>query len=150
MKATYRVLAYIIAGLVVLQAVWIALSSFTVIKAADAGKAITEDTAGIGGALHYMGGMYAIPLVTIALLVVSFFARVKGGIKWALFILLAVAVQITLAFLSFGVPQIGALHGLNAFIIIALSVIAGTKAGRQMAAARTPAQTAEPVDKLVA
>lgn len=150
MKATYRVLAYIIAGLVVLQAVWIALSSFTVIKAVDAGRTINEDSAGIGGALHGVGGMYAIPLVTLALLVVSFFAGVRGGVKWALFILLAVAVQITLAFLSFGVPQIGALHGLNAFVIIALSVIAGLRAGRQLGTARTPAQPAEPVDRLVA
>lgn len=150
MKATYRVLAYIIAGLVVLQAVWIAMGSFSAIKESEAGKVLTEDSTGIGGMLHGVGGMYAIPLVTLVLLVVSFFARVKGGVKWALFILLAVAVQITLAFLSFGVPQIGALHGLNAFVIIALSVIAGAKAGRQMVAARAPAQAAEPAGKLVA
>lgn len=150
MKATYRVLAYIIAGLVVLQAVWIALSSFTVIKAVDAGRTINEDSGGIGGALHALGGMYVIPLVTLALLVVSFFAGVKGGIRWALFILLAVAVQIALAFLSFAVPQIGALHGLNAFVIIALSVVAGWRAGRQLAAARTSAQAPEPADDLVA
>jgi hypothetical protein len=150
MKATYRVLAYIIAGLVVLQAVWIALSSFTAIHAVEAGKTLTEDSGGIGGALHGMGGMYAIPLVTIALVVVSFFARVAGGVKWALFVLLAVAVQIVLAFLSFMLPQIGALHGLNAFVIITLSVIAGTRAGRQLAAERATAPASEPVDKLVA
>lgn len=149
MKSTYRVLAYVIAGLVVLQAVWIALSSFTVIKAVDSGRTINEDAAGIGAVLHGFGGMYAIPLVTIALVVVSFFAKVTGGVKWALFILLAVAVQITLAFLSFGVPQIGALHGLNAFVIIALSLIAGTRAGRQLTAG--PAgESAEPADKLPA
>ncbi|HEX6447044.1 MAG TPA: hypothetical protein VF053_18255 [Streptosporangiales bacterium] len=150
MKSTYRVLAYIIAGLVVLQAVWIALSSFTAISAIEAGKTVDENAGGVGGMLHGLGGMYAIPLVTIVLLVVSFFARVAGGVKWALFILLAVAVQIVLAFLSFGVPQIGALHGLNAFVIIALSVIAGTRAGRQLAAGRTGAPASEPADKLVA
>lgn len=149
MKSTYRVLAYVIAGLVVLQAVWIALSSFTVIKAVDSGRTINEDAAGIGAVLHGFGGMYAIPLVTIALVVVSFFAKVTGGVKWALFILLAVAVQITLAFLSFGVPQIGALHGLNAFVIIALSLIAGTRAGRQLTA-RPAGESAEPADKLPA
>lgn len=149
MKATYRVLAYIIAGLVVLQAVWIALSSFTAIKESEAGRVLTEESGGIGGMLHGVGGMYAIPLVTIALLVVSFFAGVKGGIKWALFILLAVAVQIFLAIVSFIVPQIGALHGLNAFIIIALSLIAGRRATRQQTG-RPPVRGAEPVDKLVA
>lgn len=133
-----------------LQAVWIALSSFTVIKAVDAGRTINEDSAGIGAALHSVGGTYAIPLVTLALLVVSFFAGVKGGITWALFILPAVAVQIAPAFLSFAVPQIGALHGLNAFVIITLAVFAGPRAGRQPAPARVPAHAAEPVDKLVA
>ena len=149
MKATYRVLAYIIAGLVVLQAVWIALGGFTAIKASEAGKVLTEDSTGIGGMLHGVGGMYAIPLVTLVLLVVSFFARVQGGIKWALFILLAVAVQIFLAFMSFAVASIGALHGLNAFVIIALSVIAGLRVGRQMRASAAQPM-AEPVDRAVA
>src|SRR4051794_38465651 len=149
MKSTYRVLAYVIAGLVVLQAVWIALSSFTAISAIESGRTVGDDAGGIGGMLHGLGGMYAIPLVTIVLVVVSFFAGVTGGVKWALFILLAVVVQIVLAFLSFAIPQIGALHGLNAFVIIALSVIAGIRAGRQ-SAGPAAAPPSESTDKLAA
>lgn len=146
MKSTYRVLAYAIAVLVALQAAWVALSAFGVINAVESGTVIDQNyEPNFGAMLHGMGGMYAIPLVTLALLVVSFFAHIKGGVKWALFILLAVALQITFGFVAFGLPAVGLLHGLNAFVILGLAVMAAVRVSRATAAA-----TSEPMDRMAA
>jgi hypothetical protein len=65
--------------------------------------------------------MGVLPLLGIALLVVSFFVKAPGAVKWAGFTLLAIVVQVALAFIAFGVPAIGALHGLNAFLVIGVA-----------------------------
>jgi len=133
MKATYRVLAMLVAAGVVLQAMFIALGWFTAIKDMDGGLVIDKNYEGnIGHTLHGQIGMMVIPLLAIALLIVSFFAHLAGGVKWAAIVLGLVALQITLAFLSFGVPAIGALHGLNAFALLGAAAIAGRRAATQM------------------
>jgi hypothetical protein len=48
-------------------------------------------------------------------------------VKWAGFTFLAIVVQVVLAFISFGVPVIGVLHGLNAFVVLALALYAGRR-----------------------
>jgi hypothetical protein len=133
MKATYRVLAMLIGAGVVLQAMFIALGWFTAIKDMDDGLVIDKNYEGnIGHTLHGQIGMMVIPLLAIVLLIVSFFAHITGGVKWAAIVFGLVALQITLAFLSFGVPAIGALHGLNAFALLAVAAIAGRRAAAQM------------------
>jgi hypothetical protein len=62
------------------------------------------------------------------LLIVSFFAKVRRGITWALILLGTVLLQIVLALVGFGIPAIGALHGINAIVILALAVVAGRSA----------------------
>ncbi|MQA80086.1 MAG: hypothetical protein GEV10_16645 [Streptosporangiales bacterium] len=146
MKSMYRVLAYTIAVLVALQAAWVALSAFGVINAVDSGTVIDESYEPNAGAmLHGIGGMYVIPVVTLALLVVSFFAHIAGGVKWALFIVLAVALQIAFGFVAFGLPAIGLLHGVNAFVILGLAVTAAMRVSRTTASA-----TSEPMDRTAA
>jgi len=135
MKATYRVLAMLIAAGVVLQAMFIALAWFTAIKDMDDGLVIDKNYDGnIGHALHGQMGMTVIPLLAILLLIVSFFAHIAGGVKWAAIVFGVVALQITLAFVSFGVPAVGALHGLNAFAVLTVAAIAGRRAAAQMKA----------------
>ncbi|MFI8413094.1 hypothetical protein ACIGB6_11520 [Paeniglutamicibacter gangotriensis] len=71
--------------------------------------------------LHGMIGMYVVPVLVLVLVVVALLAH--AGLKWALWLLLAVAVQIALAFLAFDAAWVGALHGINAFTIIALAEV---------------------------
>jgi hypothetical protein len=128
MKAAYRGLGFAIAIGVVLQTAFIALGTFTLSKDADDGKVINKDHFdNIGLTLH---GIFAIvvAVLAIALLAVSFSSGVPQGPKWAGYVLLAVVVQWVLAFISFGVPAIGLLHGINAFVVAALASIAARKA----------------------
>jgi len=142
MKSVYRVLAGLVAVGVVLQAMFIALGWFTAIKDVDDGLVIDKNYDGnIGHTLHGQTGMMIIPIVALLLLIVSFFAKVQGGIKWALYVVGLVALQITLAFLSFGAPAVGALHGLNAFALFAVAGFASRRAARQSVA--EPAAAAE-------
>jgi hypothetical protein len=122
MRQTYRVLAGLIALGVVAQAAFVALGWFIALHDLDDGKVLTEDYDGnVGHALHSVFGSLVIPLLAIILFVISFFAKIDGGVKWAGYVLLAVILQIVLAFVSFGVPAIGALHGINAFVVAGLA-----------------------------
>ena len=124
MKATYRVLAMLIAVGVLVQVAAIAYAWFDVLATVDDGGAYSDrgsdDNA--GHALHAIMGLMVIPAMALALLVVSFFAKVPGGIKWAGIVLGVVVLQVTLAVFAYALPAIGALHGLNA---VALAAVAG-------------------------
>ncbi len=129
MKATYRVLANLIALGVLLQAMSVALGWFMVLKDVDGGAVFDKNSDfNFGQVAHGMIGIIAIPLLAIILLIVSFFTKLAGGVKWAAIIFGLVALQIVLAFVSFGVPAIGALHGANALALLAVAGIAGRRA----------------------
>jgi peptidoglycan biosynthesis protein MviN/MurJ (putative lipid II flippase) len=113
---------------VVLQAAFIALGTFALSKDADDGKAIDKDHFdNIGLTLH---GIFAIvvAVLAIALLAISFSSGVPEGPKWAGYVFLAVLVQWVLAAISFAVPAVGLLHGINAFVVAALASMAARKA----------------------
>jgi hypothetical protein len=131
MQKTYRILANAIAVCVLLQAAWIALGVFTLGKYTDDGHTIDKNYDGnLGLNLHGIFGMALIPLLALVLFGISFAAKLPEGVKWAGFVLLAVVVQIVLAFLAFAVPAIGILHGVNAFVVLGVSVMAGRKAAQ--------------------
>ncbi|WP_406050464.1 hypothetical protein [Kribbella sp. NBC_00889] len=140
MRSVYRVLAGLVAIGVVLQAMFVALGWFTAIKDMDDGLVIDKNYEGNAGhMLHGQFGMLFIPIIALLLLIVSFFAKVQGGVRWALYVVGLVALQIVLAFLSFGVaPVIGTLHALNAFALLAVAGVAARRA------APAPAPAAEP------
>ena len=117
MKATYRVLAYLIPVIVALQASFIALGVFGLGKYVEDGNDFTKSvlenggsTGDVGFAMHSFGAMAA-ALVALLLLIVSFFAKIEGGVRAALFVFLDVVLQWVLAFVSFGVWAVGVLHG---------------------------------------
>jgi len=129
MNATYRVLALLIAVGVVVQAMAIALAWFTVLKDVDGGAVYDKNTEyNLGQSLHGMVGMIAMPLLALLLMIVSFFARIPGGVKWAAIVLGLVILQIALAFVSWAAPAIGALHGANALALLAVAGMAGRRA----------------------
>jgi hypothetical protein len=138
MRAVYRVLAGLVAVGVVLQAMFIALGGFGVLKDVDGGAVFDKNSdPNTGQLLHGYFGMMIIPIIALLLLIVSFFAKVDGGIKWALYVVGLVALQIALAFVSFGAPVVGLLHGLNAFGLAGVASMASRRASTPRAAAAT-------------
>jgi hypothetical protein len=122
MRSAYKGIARAIAVCVVLQAAFIAMAWFTVLADVDDGTIFDKNSDGnIGHNLHSIFGTGVMPLLGLALLIVSFFAKVPSGPKWAGFTFLAIIVQVVLAFIAFAVPAIGALHGINAFIVLGLA-----------------------------
>jgi hypothetical protein len=127
MRATYKVLGHLIAGLVVVQAAAIALWVFGLLHWIDDGKGhsltpqLSDDrlegvTGSVGIAIHSFGAI-AVALVAIVLLIISFFAKFNGAVKWAGFVFLAVLLQWVFAIASFETPGLGVLHGANAILV---------------------------------
>jgi hypothetical protein len=123
MKA-YKGLAHAIAACVVLQAAWIAAGTFTLGKAADDGKTITEDNFRSWGMNLHSIFAILIPILAIALLITAFVIKRPGAPKWAGLVFGDVVLQWVLAIIAFGVPAIGVLHGVNAFVMIGLAEMA--------------------------
>lgn len=131
MRATYQWLARLIAIGVVLQAAFIAFGMFDIVHAAGDGRAYTGSSEyNIGQTLHSVVGYMVIPLLALLLLILSFFAKVPGGVRFAAIVAGLVVLQIVLALVSVPVPALGLLHGLNAFALAAVAGIAGTRGTR--------------------
>jgi hypothetical protein len=135
MRAAYRIIGFIISGLVVVQAAAIAFAMFGVLHFVEDGdllnKSRVDDRTGFDGAMgmniHSVGAM-VISLFAIILLIISFFAKIEGGVKWAGFVFLAVLLQWVLAIVAFSAPAVGALHAINAFAIAGLAARAARQA----------------------
>ena len=138
MRNVYRVLAYLLAVEVVVQAMAIAYAI------AGLGHWIEEDNgvlnkqvldsddadfSGIGGFItHGINGMMVIPLIILLLLIVSFFAKIPGGVRNALVLLGLVVLQVFLGIFSHSIPFVIVLHVLNAFAILGVSLYAARNA----------------------
>src|SRR5215207_4313992 len=155
MKQVYRVFAYLIAVGVAIQAAAIAYGVFGLFNWVEGGGTLdqaalrAEDSdvgGGLGFFLHIMIGYFVIPVVALLLLILSFFAKVPGGIRWALFLFLTVVVQTLLAGFAHEVAGIGWLHGLNALILFAAAVMAGMRVKRAVADKAAQAEEAEPTE----
>lgn len=160
MRRTYQVLAYLLAVEVLVQAMAIAYALAGLGKWVDSDGGVLNkqvfdsDSAhfsGIGGfAVHGINGMMLIPLLTLALLIVSFFAKVDSGKRRAGILVGLVVLQVALGIALHGVPYVAPLHALNAFAILAVAVLAGRAAGRRAAVVSLPAQAGAPADPSVA
>jgi len=143
MRKAYRGLAFAIAALVALQAAFIAYGMYGLGKwieeggTLDASAFSRDSTVEVGGStgfmLHGMVGTILIPLVALVLLILSFFAKIPGGVKWAAIVFGVVVLQYALALLgrAGGVPFLGALHGLNALVLFGVAVTAAMRARSQ-------------------
>jgi uncharacterized sodium:solute symporter family permease YidK len=141
MRKTYRVLAYALAVEVVVQAMAIAYGIAGLGKWVDDGhghaltKKLAESNApdftGAGGfAAHGLNGTLIIPVLVLALLIVSFFAKVPGGRKRAAILLGLVVLQVVLGMALHAVPFIALLHVLNAFAILVMAILTGYSVGK--------------------
>jgi hypothetical protein len=136
MRSAYRVLGYLIALGVVVQAAVIAYAWFAVLGELESGSVFDENSEGnVGHALHGMIGMMVLPALSLIFLIVSFFAKVPDGVKWAAITFVLVVLQVVLAFVSFGAAVVGLLHGANAIAIAAVASAAASRVGKTPAAA---------------
>lgn len=156
MRTVYKVLAYVVAAEVAVQAMAMVFAVAGLGKWVEEGgvldKAVMESEESpfpevVGFAVHGINGMMVIPAIALLLLISSFFARVQGGVRWAILVLALVIVQVNLGFFGHGVPAVGALHGLNALVLFSAAVYtarrARTTAGSEVA--EPPARVATPV-----
>jgi hypothetical protein len=134
MRATYRVLASLIAAGVMLQVAAIALAGFTISKDAGDGATIDANYNNIGQQWHSIGGS-VIGLLAIIFLIVSFLTNVPRGRTLAGIVVGLVVLQILLAVVSFGLPALGVLHGINGLAIAGVAGMASRKAAQPAAAA---------------
>ena len=146
MKQAYRVLAFLIAAGVMLQAAAIAYGMFGLFKWVENGGTIdqsTELTPDLGGytgfSLHAMGGIFIVPAIALLFLISSFFAKVPGGIKWALIVFGLTVLQVALGLFAHELAGLGWLHGVNALLVFGTAVSAGMRVTRAVAASKVVA-----------
>jgi len=138
-KQTFRVLAWLVALGVVVQAAAIAFGWFDTLPQMDNGLVIGKNYEGnVGHAIHGTNGMFVIPLLGLALLVVSFLAAktVPGARTWGAIVFGAIVLQVLLAFLAFSAPVLGALHGINALVVLGTAIRAALLTREPAAAGR--------------
>lgn len=141
MKRLYAVLAFVICGLVAVQAavavwaesglfLWIARDGGSIDASTLESEALPPFPEAAGFEVHGMNGMMVIPIVALVLLVVSFFAKVPRGVVWAVAIALLVGLQVTLGIVGHSVSIAGLAHGLNALALFTVALLAGRRAWR--------------------
>ena len=146
MKKVYRVLAYAIAALVAVQSAAIGYAVFAQLKFLEDGgtldKSVYEsDAPGTAAFLFHAFDGGAVLLVAIALLIISFFAKVPRGTRWAVIVLVTTVVQIALGTLSHLLAAIGAVHGAVALVLFGVATTAAMRVGRA-----TPVEEAVPTN----
>ena len=139
MRTAYKVLAYLVAAEVAVQAMVMVWAVAGLGKWVEGGgvfdKAVIEgDETGampfpevFGILVHGINGTFVVPGIALLLLIVSFFTKVRGAIKWGLIVFALVVVQGQIGFLGHEFPLAGALHGLNALALFAVALYAGRR-----------------------
>ena len=156
MKKAYQVIAGLVALEVMLQALFIAWGMFGFSNwiedggvfdkaAADAAENGDLEFAGsIGWGLHFLNGFMIIPLIVLALFILSFFAKVPRGIMFAsVLVALTILQMMVLPELARSAnPFFGGLHGFNALLILGTAINASMAAGKAVKASTEPAEVA--------
>ena len=138
MRTAYKVLAYLVAAEVAVQAMVMVWGIAGLIKWIDGGgtfdKSVMEsqgtpfpEVAGI--IVHGINGTFVVPAIALLLLIVSFFTRLPGAIKWAVIVFVLVVAQGQIGYLGHEFPLAGALHGLNALALFGVAIYTGRRVG---------------------
>jgi hypothetical protein len=138
MRTAYKVLAYLVAAEVALQAMVMVWGIAGLVKWVDGGgtfdKSVMEsqgtpfpEVAGI--IVHGINGTFVVPAIALLLLIVSFFTRLPGAIKWAVIVFVLVIAQGQIGYLGHEFPLAGALHGLNALALFGAAIYTGRRVG---------------------
>jgi hypothetical protein len=147
MRTAYRVLAFAIAALVAVQAAAIGYAVFAQLTFVDNGgtldKATIESAPGTGAYIFHALDGGVVLLLALAMLIVSFFAKIPQGVRWAVIVLVCTIVQIALGTLSHMLSAIGAVHGAVALVLFGVAVMAAMRAGKPAPVAEEPVAAAE-------
>ena len=119
MRAIFRYWLWLLLALVLLQIAFAGFGAFDVVeKAASEGASVDEESIDDSWGLH-IGFGYLVLLGSLIAFVLALVARVgRQRVLHSLGIFGLVIVQILLAWFGSEVPIIGALHPLNAFVIL--------------------------------
>lgn len=136
MRNAYKYLAFLVCGLVMLQAASHAWASSGLVKYLTEGGTIDLESGApppfpeaMGIMIHAMNGMLVIPLVALVLLGVAFAAKLPGGVMWAGVVLALVVLQVVLGFMGHALSAMAFLHGVNALLLFGAALVAGRRAG---------------------
>jgi hypothetical protein len=144
MRTTYRVLAYLIALEVVVQAAALALGFAGLVHWVDGGGVLDSGVIEgdsdpfpevVGLIVHGINGGIVVPALALLLLVSSFFARVPRGIVWALVVFGLAVLQVMLGYSLADVPSLGAVHGANALLLFTAAFLTARRARARRPAA---------------
>ena len=135
MRAAYRVLAFAIAAMVAVQAGAIGYAVFAQFKWIEEGHTFDQaafDTGAPGTGAFMFHALFAgaVLLASLLMLIISFFAKIPHGVRWAVIVLIATIVQIALGVLSHLLAAIGALHGAAALVLFGVAVMAAMRSGK--------------------
>jgi heme A synthase len=133
MRTAYRVLAFAIAAMVAIQAGAIGYAVFAQFNWIEEGGTFDKaafDTGAPGTGAFMFHALFAgaLLLTSLVMLIISFFAKIPHGVRWAVFVLTATIVQIALGVLSHLLAAIGALHGAAALVLFGVAVMAAMRA----------------------
>jgi hypothetical protein len=154
MRTTYKVLAYLVAGEVAIQAMAVVWAMAGLGKWVQEGgvldKALMESEGTpfpeiAGFIVHGINGIFVIPGIALVLLILSFFTKVRGAIKWAIIVFVLTIVQGQLGFLGHEFTAIAAVHGLNALALFGAAIYAGRRM-RTAAPSKMPVAEEERVE----
>jgi hypothetical protein len=156
MRTAYKVLAYLVAVEVAIQAMAVVWAIAGLGKWVQGGgvldKATMESeglpfTELIGIIVHAINGTFVVPGIALVLLILSFFTKVRGAIKWAAIVFVLTVVQGQLGFLGHEFTAAAAVHGLNALVLFGAAIYAGRR--MRTAAPRTVPAAEERVEAAV-
>jgi heme A synthase len=148
MKTVYRVLAYAIAALVAVQAAAIGYAVFAQLHWIEEGgtldgAALDSGAPGTAAYIFHAFNGLTVLLAALALLIISFFAKISHGVRWAVIVLVCTILQIALGTLSRLLAPIGAVHGAVALFLFGVAVMAAMRAQKPVAVDEpVPAQVA--------
>jgi hypothetical protein len=156
-RTVYKVLAYVVAAEVVVQAMMVAWAVAGLDFWVDGGgvfdKSVMEseqtpfpEVAGI--IVHGLNGGLVIPALGLLLLVSSFFAKVPGGIKFGALVFALVMIQSTLGYATHGLPFVGLLHGGNALLLFATALYTARRVRRVAGPAAAEPATEPSTDQI--
>jgi len=151
MRNVYRVLAGLIALGVVIQSmamvyaiaglgIWVDQGGVLDRTAFEGEESLFPED--VGFAVHGLNGTMVIPALALLLLVASFFAGVAGATKRALLVLGLVVLQVALGLFGHELAALGALHGINALVLLGAAVWTARSARPVVGSA--PRQAQEP------
>ena len=156
MRTAYKVLAYLVAAEVAVQAmlvVWFFAGLGQWVEGGGVLDKAAMESEGtpfpqvVGIIAHGINGFFVIPGLALLLLIISFFTKVRGATRWAVIVFVLVIVQGQLGGLGHDFPLAGALHGLNALALFGAAIYAGRRlrAAATVGVEQPKAGTAAPV-----